>query len=161
MKKTLIFLFGAAMISIVACNKKAADEIQPASKTFNPSAMAKHGSDDTTGTDDRGGHGNDDSAGHNNAEIIKDFKLGSSSLKATRLDSMQLILRNPAPATGYTVTFTSSDLAVQPPASLTIAAGATTKYVRLTSTAVRSSRRVTVTATINRQSESGSFNLLP
>lgn len=106
MKKTPILLLSAALIGMAACNKKATDNIQPAATSASIHSFAKHGADDTTGFDDRGGRGNDDSAGNNNTEIIKDFKLGNSSLKSTRTDSMRLVLRRPAPAAGYTVTFT-------------------------------------------------------
>src|ERR1051325_9879029 len=155
MKRILILLSGAALLGATACNKKTINDIQPATDSQSLASAARHGADDTTVVDDRGGHGTDDSTRVNddNTEIIKDFKLGKSSLKATKTDSVLLVLRKPAPAAGYIVTFASSDAAVQLPASLTLASGTTAKYVKLTSTAVKTTRKVTVTATINGQSE--------
>jgi hypothetical protein len=164
MNKSLVLIIGTAMLGFASCSKNAANDIQPAGSSSSAASLARHGADDA-GLDDRGGNGNDDSTGHtsndDNTEIIKNFRLGNSSLKSSRTDSMQIVLRKAAPAGGYTAAISSNDAAVRVPATVTIAAGATTKWVVLSTTIVKSSRKVTVQATINGQSESDSFNLLP
>ena len=148
MKSTILLLLGASLISVAACNKKSNDDApQPA---VNPMAMAK------------GGSGSSGGGNNNNAALIQSFSSGGASrLAATRPDSMLVILSSPAPAAGYTLTFTSSDPAVQPPATLTMAPGATTKFVVLNSTAVTSALNVTITVSVNGQSKSSTIKLFP
>jgi hypothetical protein len=137
-------MLGAGLISLVACNKKPTEAPQT---NTNPMAMAK------------GSGGNNNTS---NIGLIQSFLSGGASrLAATRKDSMLVVLSSTAPAAGYILTFTSSDPAVQPPASITMAAGTNSKFVVLNSTAVSTARNVTITVSVGGQSKSATIKLYP
>src|SRR5690349_18589345 len=145
MKNATIILLSAALLAAASCNKKADEPSQP---SLSSQSFAKGGS---------GGGGSTKSTG-----LIQSFLSGGASrLAATRPDSMLVVLSAPAPAGGYTLSFTSSDPAVQPSASLFVAPGETSRYVVLNSTAVSTARNVTITVSVNGQSKSSTIKLFP
>lgn len=149
MKRYFLLLLGGSFIAFAACNKRSVSEIQPTA-SVSSSNLAKGGSGG-------GGGGGTVSTG-----IIQSFVSGGASrLAATRPDSMLVVFSTPAPAAGYNLTFTSSDVNVQPPTSITVPAGATTQYVVLNSSAVTSARNVTITVSVNGQSKSSTIKLFP
>jgi hypothetical protein len=150
MKRICILFLGTVLLSTTACNKKAADGPQPA--FMNAATLAKSGS----------GSGGSSGGGSTTTGIIQSFVSGGASrLVATRPDSMLVVFNAPVPAAGYTLTFSSSDPAVQPPSSLFVPAGATSQYVVLASTAVSTARNVTITVFVSGQSKSNTIKLYP
>jgi hypothetical protein len=148
MKRTCILALSAIVITTLACKKQnAVDNLQP--QANSPMALAKGGSGSGGGST-------------TNAGIIQSFVQGGASrLVSTRPDSMLVVFSAPAPAAGYTLSFTSSDPAVQVPATLSVPAGATSKHVVLNSTTVTTARNVTITVSVNGQSKSSTIKLYP
>src|SRR4051794_10376573 len=98
MKHHFLLLLGGSFIAFAACNKPSSSDIQPAASADFRS-FAKGGSGSSGGS---GG-------GPTSTGIIQSFVQGGASrLVATRPDSMLVVFNSAVPATGYTLTFTSS-----------------------------------------------------
>lgn len=149
MKRISILFLSAILLCATACNKRAADDVQP--RPTNVMALAK------------GGSGSGNGGGTVSATgIIQSFVQGGASrLVSTRPDSMLVVFNAPAPASGYSLSLTSSDPAVQPPATLSVPAGATSQFVVLNSSTVTAARNVTITVSVGGQSKSSTIKLYP
>lgn len=146
MKRTVILF--ASLLGIASCQKHSCENPQPAT-TVNPLTQAKGGSG--------GGGGGTTTTG----AIQSLFAPNGNRIIATKADSILVVLSAAAPAGGRVVSMSSSDAAIQLPATVTVPAGAISKYVPYTTTATISAHNVTITATANGQSKSVTAKFFP
>lgn len=154
MKHSGILLLSTLLLA-AACNKHQDQDCgDKGTNPFNPGNAMAHAKG--------GGSGGGGGGGNNNAGLIQSFVQGTASrLVSARPDSMLVVLSAPAPAAGYTLSFSSSDPAVQPPATLPVPPGAMSRYVVLNAATVASARNVTITVSLNGQSKSSAIRLFP
>jgi hypothetical protein len=140
-------LLSAALIVVfaIACTKQG-DVITPATSEtpLNISATSKGSSGGGTQTTG-----------------LLSFIGGASRLIGGAADSIQVNFTQPAPAGGWIVTFTTSDPAVQLPASYAVPAGEYIIHVPLTSNVVTASKVVTITVKLNAESKSNTVKVFP
>jgi hypothetical protein len=80
------------------------------------------------------------------APVLAAHTINPNSVPGETPSTGTVILSGPAPAGGMVVTLSSNNQVVQVPASVTVAAGATTATYTLTTSAVTSARTVTISA---------------
>ena len=139
MKHALIA--GVALLSLTACQKQTISDPQPA--TAGVSAFSKGGGSGSGG-------GGTTTAG----TIVSMSAPNGNRIIATHADSIGMSFNAPVPAGGYTITMSSSDPAIQFPATIQVPAGVMVAYAPYTTTATTSAHNVTITASLNGQSKS-------
>lgn len=145
MKHTLIL--SAAIISLASCQKQATENPQSTTRPVSASSLAKGGS---------GGGGN------NASGVIQIIAAPNGNrIIATRPDSIAVAFNAPTPASGYTMSVSSSDPAINLPATVSVPGGVMLAYVPYTSTAITSARSVSITASVSGQSKSVSAKFFP
>ena len=142
MKRTLSILL--ALFIMAGCKKNNKEILQSISST-----------DSTTLISAKGGGG-----GVNPTGMIS-FIGGAFRLIGGNSDSIQVNFTQAAPAQGLTVSLTSSDPAVQLPATFFVPAGEYIIHPHLTSSLISASKNVTITVTLGAESKSFVLKVFP
>lgn len=105
--------------------------------------------------------GSGSGGGGNQTTALLSFIGGASRLIGGDNDSIQVNFTQPAPAGGWTVSFTTSDPSVRLPASYPVSAGQYFIHVPLTSTVTTIAKVVTITVKLNAESKSNTVKVFP
>lgn len=143
--KLLIKLFVSLMIFATACKKDVTKDLQ----TTEPKVVNAKG---------RNGNG----GGGTSTGILQNFAPFKVRLKSGNPTSLLVSFTTPAPPGGYTLQFTSSNPAIQVPATYAVPAGSYVEYVPITTTVISGSAiNVTITVRLGTESKTATIKLYP
>ena len=139
-------LFACLVILLSACTK---DHTFPTSDT-NPSPMPS-----ISGNGSSGGGGGTQPTG------LISFVGGAYRVIGGNNDSIQVNFTQPAPATGWTVTLTTSDTSVKLPPTFFVSAGSYIIQIPLSSSTITSAKNVTITVKLNTETRNYVLKVFP
>ena len=151
--KTLFSLLAFLGIAFISCNKDVTTQQVSESKK-QPTLAARDGS---------GGSGSGSGSGGSTTTSTGLISAigGAYRLIGGNNDSIQVNFTQPAPAQGWTVSFTTSDASVRLPATYFVPAGAYIIHVPLTSSVITSSKNETITVKLGAETKSYVLKVFP
>lgn len=153
MKKNFILLTATGILFLSSC-KKENSTIESDNTTNSTTSI--------TGTSPNSKGGGNNGGGGTTFSGFISFIGGTIKLIGGHSDSIQINLAQPAPATGWSLSLSSSNPAVQIPPAFAVTAGTQYVHVPITSSIVNNTTSVTITASLLGQSKtSRSFEVFP